>query len=259
MSEARPQGAQLGGSGVVQVSGGLRVWDLPTRLFHWGLLCCVAGAVITAYMEQLEWHMRFGQGVVTLLLFRLVWGVVGGHWSRFPSFSYGPLTIFRYLRWQRQASQHWDAGHSPLGAMSVWAMLWLLLAQVLTGMVADDEIATTGPLIRFVSGAISSGATTWHKAYGQYIIYFLVAMHVTALIVYARRGKRLVGAMISGDKPRQMLAPDTPASLDGWPQRFLGLLVFYVALVAIRHLWLWGENSAYSLSALPVSAWLWPF
>jgi cytochrome b len=103
--------------------------------------------------NAITWHFRLGYLVMGLLLFRIVWGLVGGHWSRFASFVRSPSTVLRYLRGQTRPDEHLDVGHNPLGAGSVLALLLLLAVQVGTGLVADDEIANQGPLNRFVSGA----------------------------------------------------------------------------------------------------------
>ena len=77
----------------------VRVWDLPTRLFHWVLMACVIGSVISAKIggNAMAWHFRLGYVVFTLLAFRLLWGLVGGRWSRFASFVPGPGALRRYL------------------------------------------------------------------------------------------------------------------------------------------------------------------
>lgn len=213
--------------------GPVRVWDLPTRLFHWLLAACVIGSVVTAKVggNAMAWHFRLGYAILALLAFRLVWGFIGGRWSRFASFIYSPRSLLRYLKGERPAHAHWDVGHSPTGALSVFALLAVLLAQVATGLVADDEIANTGPLIRFVSGATSTLATTWHKAYGQWLIIGLVALHVLAIAVYHFRKNNLVGPMLHGDKA---LGADVPASRDGPASRLLALALaaFCAAAVA---------------------------
>ena len=147
----------------------VRVWDLPTRVFHWLLAGLVVFSVVTAYIggNAMVWHMRSGFAIFTLLAFRLVWGFVGGHWSRFRAFVYAPSTSLRYLRGESLPHEHHHVGHNPLGAGSVFALLGILALQVATGLIADDEIATTGPLIKYVSSATSSLATSWHKNYGQ--------------------------------------------------------------------------------------------
>lgn len=202
-----------------------RVWDLPTRLFHWILACSVAGSVITGHVggSALEWHFRLGYLAFGLVLFRLVWGFVGGRWSRFSNFLYGPSTVLRYLRGQTQPADAVDVGHNPLGAFSVFALLGVLAVQVGTGLVADDEIASTGPLYRFVSGATATSATAWHKDVGQWLLVALVVLHVAAIVFYrVRRKQDLVGPMLNGDK---LLPAGTPASADTWGTRALALAV----------------------------------
>ena len=216
----------------------VRVWDLPTRLFHWTLALCIIGSLTTAKIggNAMEWHFKFGYVVLALLAFRLLWGVVGGRWSRFTSFIYSPLTLLRYLRGRARADEHLDVGHSPTGALSVFALLAILAIQVGTGLVADDEIANTGPLIKFVSGATSSLATSWHKTYGQWLIIGLVVLHILAIVFYlVKKRQNLIGPMLSGDKP---LPGGVPASTDSALSR--GLAVALIAACAAGVLWLIG-------------------
>jgi cytochrome b len=201
----------------------VRVWDLPTRVFHWLLALAVMGSVITAKIggNAMDWHFRLGYLILTLLAFRLLWGLVGGHWSRFASFIYVPATLLRYLRGAHRPEEHLDVGHSPLGAGSVFALLAVLLLQVGTGLFADDEIASSGPLVKFVSSATSSLASGWHKNFGQWLIIGLVALHIGAIAFYRfRRGRDLVGPMLTGDK---LLAGKVPASADTTGRRGLAL------------------------------------
>ena len=203
----------------------VRVWDLPTRMFHWVLALCVIFSVISAHIggNAMAWHFRSGYVVFTLLAFRLLWGLIGGHWSRFASFVYAPSTIARYVRGEHRAGEHLDVGHNPLGAFSVFGLLTLLALQVATGLFADDEIANTGPLIKFVSGSTSLALTKWHKLFGQWLIIALVVLHVGAIVYYRTRKKvDLIGPMIHGDKA---LAGDVPAALDSGRTRLLALVL----------------------------------
>ena len=205
----------------------VRVWDLPTRLFHWLLVVAVVGLVVTGQIggNLMDLHFQLGLFTGALLLFRLVWGVVGGHWSRFASFVRSPATLLRYLRGDHAGL---DVGHNPLGALSVLALLTLLLVQVGTGLVADDEIANVGPLNRFVSGALASLATEYHSEVGKTLLIVLVLLHVGAIAFYLHRKRiNLVRPMVLGDK---VLPPDTPASRDSWGTRLLALLVFAACL-----------------------------
>ena len=199
----------------------IRVWDLPTRVFHWALALTIVGSVISAKVggNAMTWHFRLGLLALALVAFRLLWGFVGGRWSRFASFIYAPATLLRYLRGQAAPREHLDVGHNPLGSLSVFALLAIVAVQVTTGLLADDEIANAGPLNRFVSSAIGSSATGWHKEWGQWLLLALVALHVAAIVFYRLRHRQdLVRPMVFGDKP---LPADTPASADGPPQRLL--------------------------------------
>lgn len=218
----------------------VRVWDLPTRLFHWLLAATLVGSVVSAKIGggAMVWHFRFGYIVLLLVSFRILWGLVGGRWSRFASFLYAPATFLRYLRGQGQPGEHLDVGHSPLGALSVFALLAFLAIQLATGLVADDEIANIGPLNKFVSTDTALQATGWHKVYGQYILIALVVLHVLAIVYYAvAKKKNLVRPMLAGDK---LLPPGTPASADGWQQRLLAGAVLLLCFAAVG--WVWKQG-----------------
>ena len=206
----------------------VRVWDLPTRLFHWTLALCVIVSIVAAKIggNAMALHFYSGYCILSLLLFRLVWGLVGGHWSRFASFIHPPRTVLNYLRGRTRSEDQLDVGHNPLGALSVFAIIAVLLVQVSTGLVADDEIANVGPLNKLVSNALAALATSWHKQWGQWLIFLLVATHVGAIAYYYFRKKlNLVKPMLDGDKH---LPADTPASADGWRQRVLALALALV-------------------------------
>ena len=208
----------------------VRVWDLPTRLFHWLLVLAVAGSVISAKIGgvAMVWHFRFGYVVLVLVGFRVLWGLLGGRWSRFASFIYAPATLWRYLRGQGRTNETLDVGHTPLGALSVFALLAILALQLGTGLVADDEIANQGPLIRHVSSDTALLATGWHKTWGQWLVLGLVALHIMAIAYYLLKKRiNLVVPMLSGDKP---LPTGTPASADGVRQRLLAAALLTVCL-----------------------------
>lgn len=208
----------------------VRVWDLPTRLFHWVLAACVIGSVVSAKVggNAMAWHFRFGYVVFALLVFRILWGLVGGRWSRFASFVRPPAAVLRYLRGRSDPAELTDVGHNPLGALSVVGLITILAIQVGSGLFADDEIANSGPLTALVSGATVSSLTTWHKSVGQWIVLVLVALHVAAILFYLVKKKvNLVRPMLTGDK---QLPADTPPSADGWGQRLVAVVL--IALCA---------------------------
>jgi cytochrome b len=210
----------------------VRVWDLPTRLFHWLLVIFVIGLMVTGYIggAAMDWHARIGYAVLTLLLFRIVWGFIGGRWSQFRSFLYAPRSVLAYIG--GRAHPDHLVGHNPLGAGSVFAMLLVLLAQVGTGLVGDDESSFTGPLNRFVSSSTGLAATWYHKAVGQWLLIALVVLHIAAIVFYLKKKREnLVRPMIAGDK--EVAAP-APSSRDDARSRIVALVVVAVcgALVA---------------------------
>jgi cytochrome b len=176
----------------------VRVWDLPTRLFHWALAVLVTFSVVSAKVggNAMNWHFWSGYAVLTLVIFRVLWGVAGDRHSRFAAFVGGPRALFAYLRGRSDGG----AGHTPVGALSTVAMLAAVLVQAATGLFANDAIFTEGPLARLVSGSTSDRLTTVHH-WNEKLIYALVALHVAAVAFFeTARNKRLVLAMISGDK-----------------------------------------------------------
>jgi cytochrome b len=220
----------------------VRVWDLPTRLFHWLLAVCVVSLVVTAYVGggAIEWHARLGYAVLALIAFRLVWGFVGGHWSRFKTFVYAPSSVLAYLR----GNAHPDhlIGHNPLGAASVFAMLLVLLAQVGTGLVSDDEIAFQGPLNRFVSSSKGLAATWYHKQIGQWLVIGLVVVHVAAVLYYLlKKRNNLVRPMVGGDKE---LAAPAASSRDDTVSRLGAAVVFGVVAALVTWLVSLGRMSS---------------
>ncbi len=204
----------------------IRIWDLPTRLFHWSLAACVIALVVTAKVggNAMNWHFRLGYAVFALLLFRLLWGVVGGHWSRFASFFPTPGRLSRFLGGRATAAD--TAGHNPLGALSVLAMLTVLALQVGSGLMTDDEIAFAGPLTPLVSGETVSSMSGWHAGWGQYLVIGLVALHVLSIVVYLLRRNNLITPMLLGDK---RLAEPVPPARDSAGTRLLALLLLGVA------------------------------
>ena len=213
----------------------VRIWDLPTRVFHWASALCVLGLAVTGTVggSAMVFHFRFGYALLTLLLFRLVWGLMGGHWSRFRSFVFGPRAVFAYLRGRAPASH--SVGHSPLGALSVWALLFFLSLQVATGLISDDEISTAGPLTHLVSNASVSLGSQYHTELGKWILLALVLLHVAAIIYHVRRRQGLLAAMLHGDK--QLPAP-AAAARDDARSRITAFLLLCLCAAAV--FWLSG-------------------
>jgi cytochrome b len=195
----------------------IRVWDFPTRVFHWTLAFCVVGLFATGLTggSWIIWHERIGFVTFALILFRLVWGVIGSETSRFTDFLRGPSSILRYLKTGVSPTQ----GHNPMGGWSVFAMLALLVVQVGTGLIVDDDIANKGPLADKVPSEWVSLATTIHR-YGKWTLGGLIALHLCAIAYYTLvKKQKLIGPMVSGDRevePTQTVPQVRPAGIMPW-------------------------------------------
>ena len=219
----------------------IRVWDLPIRLFHWLLVVCIAGSFLTINLgdEFIQWHAYFGYSILTLLIFRIIWGFVGSTHARFSSFLPTKKAIFNYL----SGSSPRVLGHNPIGAISVFALIFVLSVQVLTGLFVDDEVSFQGPLAKYVSGSISSFFSEIHEG-NQVVIYTLIAIHIAAIWYYKKfKGENLIKPMINGDKEidpseeaKYLPADLGRASKDGVLQRGFALLLLSVIAVVVGFL-----------------------
>ena len=219
----------------------IRVWDLPIRLFHWLLVVCIVGSFVTINLgdEFIQWHAYFGYSILTLLIFRIIWGFVGSTHARFTSFLPTKKAIFDYL----SGSSPRVLGHNPIGAISVFALIFVLCVQVLTGLFVDDEVSFQGPLAKYVSGSISSFLSEIHEG-NQVVIYTLIAIHIAAIWYYKKfKGENLIKPMINGDKEidpseeaKYLPADLGRASKDGVLQRGFALILLSVIAVAVSYL-----------------------
>lgn len=215
----------------------VRVWDLPTRVFHWCTVLCVATLLVTGEWGggAMAWHFRAGFLLLGLLIFRLVWGFIGGRWSRFRAFGVAPASIMRYVQGRGTSVQ--SVGHNPLGSLSVLALLVFMLLQASTGLFSDDEIATSGPLVNLVSSAWVGLATYFHTKIGKVILIVLVQLHIAALIFYRLRlGVDLILPMLNGDKE---LNEPFESARDDTQSRTLALAVFCICLGIVVWLIRW--------------------
>ena len=178
--------ANLSGSQTV------RIWDLPTRLFHWALAFSVIGAFITVKMGNMDWHIRLGEWVFCLILFRIIWGFIGPHYARFSQFIKGPKSIATYLKDGKKVY-----GHNPLGALSVIALLALFGFQAVTGLYTGDGYFYQGPLYSIGRG-VRDTMTSWHHQMEIWMILLFV-LHVGAVFFYKFFKKdNLLTPMITG-------------------------------------------------------------
>ncbi|MCX7863875.1 MAG: cytochrome b/b6 domain-containing protein [Novosphingobium sp.] len=199
------------------MSKGIRVWDLPTRLFHWLLVGLLSFSWWSAQVRAMEWHLYSGMLVLGLLVFRLVWGVIGGSTARFGNFLVSPARALAHWRAGRNAPVR--AGHNPLGGYSVIAMLGLLMLQVATGCFASDiDGLDSGPLSFLVSFEQSRRAAELHETSFN-LLLALIVLHVLAVLFYRYvRGRRLLLPMVTGhdtqlDANAGTLEPASPFAL----------------------------------------------
>jgi cytochrome b len=179
------------------------VWDLPIRLYHWLLAALIPFSWWAVKNHHTDWHIWSGIAILTLLIFRLLWGLFGSSTARFSNFVRGPRAVLAYLR---DETSWRSAGHTPLGALSVVAMLLAIAIQVGLGLIATDPDGLyEGPLAQLVSLHMSETARDLHEV-NFYVIAGLIALHVAAIVYYRLvRGQKLTGAMITG---RAALDPD---------------------------------------------------
>ncbi|MEN2978567.1 cytochrome b/b6 domain-containing protein [Tistrella bauzanensis] len=180
---------------------GAMVWDLPTRLFHWLLALTVIGAWLTG--EGPRWlHVWFGLSILALVVFRLIWGVIGGRHARFRDFVRGPTAVALHLRELRDhPTAPPEAGHNAAGGWMVLIMLGLLGVQAVLGLFTDDDILFVGPLGEMLSYDTRITLTGLHRLIGA-VLPWVIGLHVLAVLLYwVIRRQNLVWPMITGRKP----------------------------------------------------------
>jgi cytochrome b len=180
----------------------ITIWDLPTRLFHWLLVAFVIVSFITGKTggNAMELHALSGYAILALLLFRTAWGLIGSEPSRFGTFLAGPAAVFRYAATLFRHDAPGYLTHNPLGGWSVVAMILSLSAQAMTGLFADDDIFTQGPLYGWVSRETSERLTSLHRLNSDLIV-FLIALHVAAVLFHLiHKRENLIGEMITGTR-----------------------------------------------------------
>lgn len=217
----------------------IRVWDWPVRLCHWALVLAVAGLYATGKYGWLDmdWHFRFGYAALALLLFRMAWGFVGSEHARFADFLRGPKAILGYLAsWRSLPPEQAYPGHNPLGALSVLALLGLLLLQVVSGLYSNDQIMVYGPLAERISQSASDDWTRWHHL-GETLLLVLIAVHLLAIAAHRfARGEKLLGPMLHGRK-HSSVANDAR-----WRSPGLALALFALCLGLVWALSVWGPG-----------------
>ena len=221
------------------VRRGVRVWDLPTRLSHWSIVTLFGLCWWAAKSDHMRWHLIAGYGMIVVVWFRLAWGFWGAQTARFSDFVRGPTATLRYLRKLLRPGiddSPTPLGHNPLGALSVLAMLALLVSQTTFGLFAVDvDGVASGPLSKWVSFDTGRRFAHWH-ATNFHLLLVLIGVHLCAIAYYrVARRENLVAAMIHGFKcPAPSAAP--PYFVPLWRAVLLaaGILLGVVLLVNVR-------------------------
>lgn len=213
----------------------IKVWDWSIRVFHW-LLPLVLFALWYTRLDT-ETHQLFAQALMFLLLYRVIWGVIGTPYARFHHFLYGPKVMFNYLKAFIRRDKPVYASHNPLGGIMVLVLLSAMGFQLLTGLFIDDFLFP-GPLYAEVSRATSRWMTDWHHRFFDYLLV-LIALHLLAILVYKFKGEGLLKAMLTGRKELKKPAEDGhQESLKGFPWwRFF--LAVILALLPVIWIFYW--------------------
>lgn len=208
------------------------IWDIPTRLFHWGIVIALIYSWYSMEIEEnLDRHFISGYVALGLIVFRILWGLVGTHYAKFSSFAYKPSEIAAYGKsfFSRGSGKY--AGHNPMGGLSVFALLLVIFVQAVTGMFADDEYYYFAPLNKFVSPELASDITELHGTNSK-IILGLALLHIFVILFYRLYKKeKLVLAMITGKKP------DGEDQYEPIPSSRLPLAIVLAAIVAATVYW----------------------
>lgn len=199
----------------------VRIWDVPTRLVHWLMVVLIPTSWWTAESGNLEFHRYSGYLLLGLLLFRLYWGFAGSSSARFAHFVKGPRAILSYLRSSSAAS----IGHNPLGALSVVALIVLLLAQVSLGLFAVDvDGLESGPLSHYVSFEVGRACAEWHETIFEVLVW-AIGLHIAAVLFYVILKKQnLIGAMLHGHRKYSHL-PESPIRFASATRAILGVVL----------------------------------
>ena len=224
----------------------VRVWDVPTRLFHWLLVTLILCAWISFEFNEtfadpdLIWHRYNGYTLLILVLWRLLWGAVGSPASRFANFLHWPWNALRYgvdlIRWRER---HY-LGHNPLGSYMILALLALVATQGVFGLhAADPESSTWGPLGLQLSEETGLWFAKMHGWLFENVLLVFIALHIAANVLYRVVKKdQLIEAMVIGTKPaadyadQDVIATDAAGTRHSTLVRALVCLVLAIAIFA---------------------------
>jgi cytochrome b len=208
------------------------VWDFPTRLFHWATVALIALAYVAYLLGWMDWHARAGDAVLTLVVFRLLWGFFGSDTSRFSRFVAAPRAAFAHLRRLFVREPDRQVGHNAAGGWMVLLLLALVLGEALSGIYLQNDVANQGPLTDITPARIANAITASHWIFWDALLA-AIAIHILAIAAYATaKGHDLVRPMVTGVKmlPAGVAPPSVASSLRA--VFLLGLSALGVAALA---------------------------
>lgn len=166
----------------------IRVWDLPTRIFHWSLATSFLVAFVTSESEKLrDIHVLAGYAMAGLIAFRILWGFVGGGHSRFVDFLPTPTKVIDYLKSLLAGKPQHYVGHNPAGAVAIFLLLGFGITAAASGYATYNEFG--GDFMEEVHEAAANGMMA------------MVVIHLAGVVVSSWLHKEnLVAAMITGFK-----------------------------------------------------------
>ncbi|MTI08520.1 cytochrome B, partial [Rhodospirillaceae bacterium RKSG073] len=154
-----------------------KVWDIPTRLFHWLLVLLIAAAYVTAEFElgdlDMTYHMYVGYSILAFVIYRILWGILGSSSARFSDFIKSPKAVFSYIKSMYSSQPQKYLGHNPAGGLMVLALLTLILMQAIFGLFTTDDILVDGPLVHIASSSFVSFASSWHHTIFDILLIFI--------------------------------------------------------------------------------------
>ena len=187
----------------------IKVWDWPIRLFHWLLVATIIFQFVSGDIldDAMQWHFYAGYFCTGLLIFRVLWGIVGTHYARFSQFVRSPFTVFNYLRGKNKDTY---LGHNPAGAYSVVVMLTLIISQAFSGLFITDDIFSEGPYYAAVSEQWQDIANfVHHNAIN--LIWAIIVLHIVSVLYYQfKKKQKLTQAMLTGYKIAEQTSDNAP-------------------------------------------------
>ena len=210
----------------------VQVWDAPVRLFHWAIVILMLVSWLSADQGFMRVHLWSGLTLLALLIFRLVWGMIGSSTARFRDFLHPPRQVLAYMRSLVGANKALFAGHNPAGGLMVVGLIAVLVLQAVTGLFSNDGLRFHGPLALLVSEETSTGITGLHGTIFN-VILALVWLHVVAVGFYLFvKGDNLIFPMLTGKKKRAHVP-------EGWSIKLAHPLLALLVLMGAAGLVFW--------------------